>query len=77
MIRGIDHIALPMENVTEMLAFYRRLGAEVIEEIPDVLHSAYLGANKINLHMPRAWKSPRFELRGPAAVRGCGDVCFV
>ena len=77
MIRGIDHVAVPMENTAEMLAFYRRIGAEVTEEIPDVLHSAYLGDSKINLHMPRAWKSPRFDLRGPAAVPGCGDVCLV
>ena len=77
MISGLDHVAIPMENVDGMLAFYRSLGATIIEEVPDFLHSAYLGRNKINLHMPKAWQSPKFELRGPAAKPGCGDLCFV
>ncbi len=77
MIRGFDHVALPMENVEEMLSFYKALGADIIEEVPTFLHAAYLGNNKINLHMPRAWQSPKFELRGPTAIPGCGDLCFV
>ena len=77
MILGFDHVALPMENVEDMLAFYKALGADVIEEVPSFLHAAYLGKNKINLHMPQAWQSPKFELRGPAAKPGCGDLCFV
>ena len=77
MITGFDHIALPMQNVEKMLAFYQALGAAVIEEVPSVLHSAYLGNNKINLHMPKAWQSPKFDLRGPAAKPGCGDLCLV
>ena len=77
MIRGFDHVALPMENVEEMLSFYKALGGDIIEEVPTFLHAAYLGNNKINLHMPRAWRSPKFELRGPTAIPGCGDLCFV
>ena len=76
MIKGFDHVALPMENVEEMLSFYKGIGGDVREEIPNMLHSAYLGRNKINLHMPRIWKSPKFELRGPGALPGCGDLCF-
>jgi len=77
MIKGFDHVALPMQNVEEMLSFYTSLGADIREEIPNILHAAYLGANKINLHMPRAWQSPKFILRGSTAVPGCGDLCFV
>lgn len=77
MISGFDHVALPMQNVASMLAFYRALGAEVVEEVPTFLYCAYLGNNKINLHMPRAWQSSKFELRGPTAMPGCGDLCFV
>jgi catechol 2,3-dioxygenase-like lactoylglutathione lyase family enzyme len=76
MIKGFDHVALPMEHVDEMLSFYGGIGADIREEVPNMLHAAYLGSNKINLHMPRAWQSPKFELRGPNAVPGCGDLCF-
>jgi catechol 2,3-dioxygenase-like lactoylglutathione lyase family enzyme len=77
MIEGLDHVALPMGEVAAMLAFYRGLGADVREEVPGLLHSAYLGRNKINLHLPSAWQSGKFDLRGPAAQPGCGDLCFV
>ncbi len=77
MITGLDHVAIPMQQVDEMVAFYASLGAEVVEEIPGFLHAAYLGSNKINLHTPAAWQSTKFTLRGPAALPGCGDFCFV
>jgi len=77
MIKGLDHVAIPMQNVEEMLSFYLAIGAEIIEEVPGYLHSAYLGSNKINLHLPKAWQSGRFDLRGPTALPGCGDLCFV
>ncbi len=77
MIKGIDHIALPMQNVEAMLAFYTGIGANIREEVPGFLHSAYLGSNKINLHLPAAWQSEKFTLRGPAAQPGCGDLCLV
>jgi len=77
MIKGLDHVAIPMQNVVEMLAFYEAIGAEIIEEAPGYLHSAYLGSNKINLHTPKAWQSAKFDLRGPTALPGCGDLCFV
>ena len=77
MIEGFDHAAIPMGAVDDMLSFYERLGAEVREEVPGFLYSAYIGANKINLHLPAAWQSSDFTLRGPSAMPGCGDFCFV
>ncbi len=77
MIKGIDHVALPMRNVAAMLTFYRSIGADIREEVPGFLHAAYLGTNKINLYMPDAWQSSEFDLRGPSATPGCGDLCFV
>lgn len=77
MIAGLDHIALPMEDVEAMLAFYEGLGAHIIEEVPGFLHAVYLGVNKVNLHTPDAWQSPKFRLRGPVASPGCGDLCLV
>ena len=77
MIEGFDHAAIPMGAVDDMLSFYERLGAEVREEVPGFLYSAYIGANKINLHLPAAWQSSDFTLRGPSARPGCGDFCFV
>ena len=77
MFEGFDHAAIPMGAVDDMLSFYERLGAEVREEVPGFLYSAYIGANKINLHLPAAWQSSDFTLRGPSARPGCGDFCFV
>lgn len=77
MIEGFDHAAIPMNDVDNMLRFYRGIGADVREEAPGFLYSAYIGANKINLHLPAAWQSTAFTLRGPAAEPGCGDFCFV
>ena len=77
MIAGLDHIALPLGKVEEMLAFYRAIGAEIREEVPGLVHSAYLGRSKINFHMPDLWQSTRFDLRGPEALPGSGDLCLV
>ncbi|MDH3716216.1 MAG: hypothetical protein OET44_20490, partial [Gammaproteobacteria bacterium] len=40
-------------------------------------YSVHFGANKINMHGPEAWRDAAFTLRGPTAVPGCGDICFV
>lgn len=77
MIKGLDHVAIPMEFVQPMLDFYAGLGCRIVEEYPGILHSAYFGDNKINLHMPNAWKAEWFTLRGKSALPGCGDICFV
>jgi hypothetical protein len=53
-IRGFDHVALPMENTGEMLAFYRALGCDVIESATAC--SVHFGDNMINFHRPAHWQ---------------------
>jgi catechol 2,3-dioxygenase-like lactoylglutathione lyase family enzyme len=74
-IRSFDHVAIPIENTEAMLAFYRALGFGVNER--ENFYSVHFGDNKINFHAPERWRSGRFTLRGPTAVPGCGDFCFV
>lgn len=76
-IKAIDHAAIPINNVEEMLSFYRRLGFEISEQYAPLLYSIDFGNNKINFHSPQIWQSDEFSLRGPTAVPGCGDFCFV
>jgi catechol 2,3-dioxygenase-like lactoylglutathione lyase family enzyme len=74
-IRGLDHVALPMKNTEEMLAFYRKLGLPVAEN-PNAI-SVYIGNQMINFHRPAHWQDKAFTLRAPAAIPPCGDLCFV
>jgi catechol 2,3-dioxygenase-like lactoylglutathione lyase family enzyme len=74
-IRGFDHVALPMEHTEEMLAFYRGLGLQVIENANAC--SVYIGSQMINFHRPAHWQDKAFRLRAPAAKPPCGDLCFV
>jgi catechol 2,3-dioxygenase-like lactoylglutathione lyase family enzyme len=74
-ILGFDHEALPMEHTEEMLAFYRRLGLQVIENANAC--SVYVGSQMINFHRPAHWQDKAFTLRAPAAKPPCGDLCFV
>lgn len=74
-IRSFDHVAIPIENVDAMLAFYRALGFGVQDR--GQAYSVHFGDNKINFHAPDKWRSEKFTLRGPTAVPGCGDFCFV
>jgi catechol 2,3-dioxygenase-like lactoylglutathione lyase family enzyme len=74
-IRSFDHVAIPIQNVDAMLAFYRALGFDVKDN--GRRYSVHFGDNKINFHSPEIWQSGRFTLRGPTAVPGCGDFCFV
>jgi catechol 2,3-dioxygenase-like lactoylglutathione lyase family enzyme len=74
-IRGFDHVALPMEHTDEMLAFYRALGLQVIENANAC--SVYVGNQMINFHRPAHWQDKTFTLRAPAAKPPCGDLCFV
>ena len=74
-VRGIDHVALPMQNTEAMLAFYRGLGFDM-RETPNLV-SVYVGDQMINLHRPALWRSGTFTLRAPAANPPCGDLCFV
>jgi catechol 2,3-dioxygenase-like lactoylglutathione lyase family enzyme len=74
-IESFDHVAIPIQNTAAMLAFYRALGCGVIER--EHFYSVHFGDQKINFHAPERWRSGRFTLRGPTAVPGCGDFCFV
>jgi catechol 2,3-dioxygenase-like lactoylglutathione lyase family enzyme len=74
-VRGFDHVALPMQNVDAMLAFYRALGFQVNEAAQ--VCSVHFGANMINFHRPSLWQNATFTLRAPAAKPPCGDLCFV
>ena len=75
MIRGFDHVSLPMQNTEAMVAFYRSLGFEIAEN-PHVV-SVYAGNQMINFHRPATWQREGFTLRAPAAKPPCGDLCFV
>jgi len=76
---SIDHIAMPTANAERLIAFYKRLGFPINNEeawragtVPTF--SIQVGeCSKINVH-PEGYTA---SLRGPTAVPGCGDICFV
>lgn len=75
---GIDHIAVPTANAERLIAFYKRLGFPINNddqwrsgEVPTF--SIQVGESKINIH-PEGHTA---SLRGPTAVPGCMDICFV
>jgi catechol 2,3-dioxygenase-like lactoylglutathione lyase family enzyme len=74
-IRGFDHVAIPIQNVEAMIAFYRSLGLEVKQGGQRV--AVHFGDQKINFHVPAVWQRETFTLRAPAARPPCGDICWV
>jgi catechol 2,3-dioxygenase-like lactoylglutathione lyase family enzyme len=74
-IRGLDHVAVPMQNTDAMLAFYRGLGLE-ITETPRAC-SVHIGAQMINFHRPQTWQNPAYTLRAPGTRPPSGDFCVV
>jgi catechol 2,3-dioxygenase-like lactoylglutathione lyase family enzyme len=81
-ISAFDHVAIPTARPEEMLRFYRALGfgAPTPEQwkASGATHfSLHLGNQKINVHAPALWQNAKFTLRGPSALPGCGDFCFV
>lgn len=77
-VRGIDHVALPTADAERFLAFYKALGFTSPDEEAwrsgrSSIFSVACGDNKINVHPPGFVAN----LRGPTAVPGCGDLCFV
>jgi catechol 2,3-dioxygenase-like lactoylglutathione lyase family enzyme len=74
-VRGFDHVALPMQNTDAMIAFYRGLGFDVVQN--QVACSVYIGDQMINFHLPATWQRESFTLRASAAKPPCGDLCFV
>jgi catechol 2,3-dioxygenase-like lactoylglutathione lyase family enzyme len=82
-IRGFDHVALPTNDAEALIRFYKRLGFSILNEAEwragkAPIFAIGVGENaKINIHPPELWKQPGFEARGPTALPGCGDLCFV
>jgi len=74
-VTALDHVAVPMANVDEMIAFYRALGFVVRDGAQIV--SIHFGDQKINFHRPALWQRESFTLKAPAARPPCGDFCWV
>ena len=74
-IGALDHVAIPIQNVEQMMAFYRALGFTVRDGERTI--SIHFGDQKINFHRPSFWQSGTFTLRAPAAQPPCGDFCWV
>ena len=75
---SIDHIAMPTANAEKLLDFYKRLGFSINDEEAwragtANIFSIQIGDSKINVH-PEGYTA---SLRGPTAVPGCADICFV
>jgi catechol 2,3-dioxygenase-like lactoylglutathione lyase family enzyme len=81
-IAAFDHAVIPTSQPEEMIAFYKRLGFTVVGEQAWRERKARMfafacGDFKINVHTPEIWQNKDISLRGPTAVPGCGDFCFV
>ncbi len=74
-IRGLDHVAVPMQNTDAMIAFYRGLGLDV-SETPRA-YSVHIGSQMINFHRPEVWQDPSNTLRAPGTKPPSGDFCVV
>jgi catechol 2,3-dioxygenase-like lactoylglutathione lyase family enzyme len=77
-VAGIDHIAMPTANAERLIGFYKRLGFLINNEAEwrsgkTNTFSIQVGDSKINVH-PEGYTA---SLRGPTAVPGCADICFV
>ena len=75
---GIDHIAIPTADAERLILFYKKLGFTINDEKEwregkVNIFNIQVGDSKINVH-PEGYIS---DYRGPTAVPGCGDVCFV
>ncbi len=75
---SIDHIAMPTENAERLITFYKKLGFKINDEDEwragnARIFSIQIGDSKINVH-PEGVVA---NLRGPTAVPGCTDICFV
>ncbi len=75
---SIDHIAMPTGNAEKLIEFYKRIGFTINDEEEwragnARIFSIQIGDSKINVH-PEGFTA---DLRGPTAVPGCADICFV
>ena len=73
----IDHVAIPIVNIDAMRSFYEAFGFGWDASNAPSLYAVTLTNQKLNFHAPSLWQNPRFTLRGPEAMPGCGDFCFV
>lgn len=79
-VLAFDHCSLPTDDSERFIAFYKRLGFEIIGEEQwrqgkNRIFSVRVGENNmINVH-PGGWRPPA-HLRGRTAAPGCGDICF-
>ena len=81
-VTGMDHVAIPAGDPEALLQFYRSLGFDIVHEAEwrsgeFPAFAIACGDQKINVHDPKLWQNPKFDLRGPTAEPGCGDFCFV
>lgn len=74
-IGALDHVAIPIQNVEEMMSFYRALGF-VVRDGARII-SIHFADQKINFHRPSLWQSGTFTLRAAEAQPPCGDFCWV
>ena len=56
-VKAFDHAAIPVNDMTAMLAFYERLGFRVSEDYAPIVYSVCFGDNRINFHAPKLWQS--------------------
>ena len=75
---SIDHIAMPTSNSEKLIGFYKSIGFTINDEAAwregkANIFSIQIGDSKINVH-PQGFTA---DLRGPTAVPGCTDLCFV
>ena len=75
---GIDHIAMPTADAERLMAVYNKLGFDINDEEEwragtANIFSIQIGDSKINVH-PEGYLA---DYRGPTAVPGCTDICFV
>ena len=73
MLKAFDHIAMPMEKVELMIAFYEALGCKILDQ--GQIKAVVFGDNKINFHLPDLWNDQEFTLRGHTARQD--QVIFV
>ncbi len=81
-VTAFDHVAVPTTQPLEMIRFYGDLGFSVPQPQEWLAKrlsnfAVQFGDNKIHFHSPWFWQDPNFTLRGPTALPGCGDICFV
>ena len=71
-------MAMPTANAERLITFYKSLGFPINDEAEwragkESIFSIQIGDSKINVH-PEGMTA---DLRGPTAVPGCADICFV